>query len=313
MHPNVQYLAEEVAENHRDGLLTRREAMKRLAYLGLGPIGAAALLAACGQSGKKASQSTTTAGGSGRTAQGTAPSGPATTVAPLPTQDISYAGLSAGDTVMGAFAPASAPRGAVLVIHENTGLSSFVRTMTGRLAGSGYSALAVDLLSKQGGTAAVTDTSTISGILGQNATSGRSVEDMKASLQELQRRVPGQKLAAIGFCFGGNMTWDLLAAGDPPPLSAAVPFYGQASNTDFRNTKAAVLAVYAGDDSRVNANQPTATGALKASGRTFDTRTFPGVGHAFMRMIDDPASGNGYTQATAAYQAMMDWFGTYLR
>lgn len=232
---------------------------------------------------------------------------------PLAAQDVSYAGLGAGDTVMGAFAPAPAPRGAVLVIHENTGLSQFVRTMAGRLAGTGYSALAVDLLSKQGGTAAVTDTSQISGLLGQNATSGRSVEDMKASLQELQRRVPGAKLGATGFCFGGNMTWDLLAAGDPPPLSAAVPFYGQASNTDFRNTKAAVLAVYAGDDSRVNANQPTATGALKASGRTFDTKTFPGVGHAFMRMIDDPSSRNGYTQATAAYQVMIDWFAKYLR
>jgi carboxymethylenebutenolidase len=29
----------------------------------------------------------------------------------------------------------------------------------------------------------------------------------------------------IGFCFGGGMTWSLLAAGEPR-LAAAVPFYG---------------------------------------------------------------------------------------
>ena len=36
--------------------------------------------------------------------------------------------------------------------------------------------------------------------------------------------------AMIGFCFGGGMTWQLLAAGEPR-LAAAVPFYGPPSDT----------------------------------------------------------------------------------
>ena len=43
-----QYLADEVAIDHADGVLSRREALRRLALLGLGVPAASALLAACG-------------------------------------------------------------------------------------------------------------------------------------------------------------------------------------------------------------------------------------------------------------------------
>ncbi len=313
MDPNVQYLAEEVAENHRDGLLTRREAMRRLGYLGLSTMAASTLLAACGgdddDEGTTAAQGTTTAAPSQTPT--TAASGPTTTRPPVATQDVTYQGR--GRQVRGVFAAASSPRGAVLVIHENRGISDFVKSITGRLAGSGFTALAVDLLSPQGGTAAVPDQAQLQAALGENATAGKTVEDMKSSLEELQRRAPNLKLGATGFCFGGNMTWDLLAAGDPPPVAAAVPFYGQAQNPDFSKTKAAVFAVYAEQDSRVNANMQQAKAGLDAARLTNQQKVYPGVPHAFMRSIDEPNSGNGFTQATAAYQAMVDWFNQYLR
>lgn len=312
MDPNVQYLAEEIAENHADGLLTRREAMRRLAYLGFTAVGASALLAACGGDDDETagSQASTTAAGSATTAAGQSAGQPATVPAPAATEDITYPGR--GITLMGVFARASSPRGAVLVIHENQGISPFVRSITGRVAASGYNALAVDLLSAQGGTSSFTDPATIGPALTENATS-RSVDDMKSTLEELQRRTPNAKLAAIGFCFGGGMVWELLKAGDPPPLSAALPFYGQASNPDFSRTKAAVFAVYAEQDNRVNANRETAVGALQRAGLTHETKTYPGVPHAFMRNLDNPQAGNPYTQSTTAYQDMLNWFERYLR
>ncbi len=42
-----RYIAEEIATDHVDGLLTRREAIRRLALLGLGAGAAAALIAGC--------------------------------------------------------------------------------------------------------------------------------------------------------------------------------------------------------------------------------------------------------------------------
>ena len=55
---------------------------------------------------------------------------------------------------MAAWAPAAKPRGGVLVIHENRGLTDHIRQVAGRFAASGYSALALDLLSEEGGTGA---------------------------------------------------------------------------------------------------------------------------------------------------------------
>ena len=42
----------------------------------------------------------------------------------------------------------------MLVIHENRGLTEHIRNVAGRFAASGYSALALDLLSEEGGTGA---------------------------------------------------------------------------------------------------------------------------------------------------------------
>ena len=58
--------------------------------------------------------------------------------------------------LQGYWAQAQTVRGAVLVIHENKGLNDWVRSVAARLAGVGYSALAIDLLSQEGGSAVFT-------------------------------------------------------------------------------------------------------------------------------------------------------------
>jgi len=304
MDPNVQYLAEEVAENHADGQMSRREAMRHLSYLGLSAATAAALLAACSKDNK-----TTVSEGQASTsaAPTSTAAGPVTTVAPLATENITYPGKDI--TLQAVFAKAASPKGAVLVIHENRGITDFIKSMTGRLAASGYTALAVDLLSAQGGTAAHPDPAELQSTLVNNATD-RSAEDMRSSLTELTKRAPGAKLGATGFCFGGNMTWLLLNAGDPPPLAAAVPFYGQLTNDDLSKTKAAIMAVYAELDTRVNASRDFATSAMEKARLTHEVKTYPGVNHAFM---NNTGSAYNETQANAAYQAMIDWFGKYLK
>lgn len=304
MDHNLRYLAEEVAENHAAGLVSRREALRHMGVLGLSAATASAILAACGggDDGDTATQPAPTDG-----PVTTGAGGPATTTAPVPVQDITYPGRDV--TLMGVFAPAATPRGGVLVIHENRGITDFVRSFTGKLAGSGYTALAVDLLSAQGGTATFSDPALLQSALTTNATE-RSTDDMKSSLEELGRRAPGLKLGAVGFCFGGNMVWQLLNAGEPPALAAAAPFYGSPQNPDFTKSKAAVLAVYAENDARVNASRETARSGLEQARLTHDIKTYPGVGHAFMNN-----TGNNYNeaQATAAYNDLINWYGRHLR
>ena len=105
------------------------------------------------------------------------------------------------------------------------------------------------------------------------------------------------------------MTWSLLAAGESR-LAAAVPFYGPIpENPDFSRARAAVLAVYAERDSRVNATRDAATAALRQAGLTHEVRTFAGVDHAF---FNDTGPRYNEQAAKDAYATLLSWFGRHL-
>jgi carboxymethylenebutenolidase len=302
------YLAGEVGLDFHDGLLSRREALRRLGLMGLSVTAATTLLAACGSS---SSSSSTTAATSGSTTSNpgagtTASSSPATSSATTTAQPITFAG-PAGE-LQGVWSAAAQPKGAVLIIHENQGLTAHFTKLPARFAASGYSALALDLLSRQGGTAAIADTGQVAAAL-SNAQQADLVADMQAALTEVARRSPSAKLAVVGFCFGGGQVWSLLTAGEPR-LAAAVPFYGPGvSSPDFSRSKAAVLGVYGEKDSRVNGTRDAMDAALANAGLTHEMRTFPGADHAF---FNDTGTRYDATQAAAAYQATLDWFARYL-
>jgi carboxymethylenebutenolidase len=141
------------------------------------------------------------------------------------------------------------------------------------------------------------------------APTSRLVADLKAGVTELRRRLPGKKVAATGFCFGGGMTWLLLASRESR-LAAAVPFYGPfPDGGNLGGTKAAVLGIYAELDGRVNASRATARAALRRAKLKHQIVTYPGVDHAFFN-----PTGSRYdaAAATAAYRRMIGWFGTHV-
>jgi carboxymethylenebutenolidase len=294
------YLAGEVGEDWADGLIGRREALRRLALLGLSLGAAVALLEACGPavaspSAGPASASSSLPPGSGSASPAAAADGEPITF-PGPTVEL-----------QGFFAAAEAPRGAMLVIHENRGINDHIRSVASRLAGDGFSALAIDLLSEEGGSEALPQGEVQAAL--SRASTERLVGDMKAGLDELERRVPGAKLGAIGFCFGGGMVWALLDAGDPR-LAAAIPFYGPTpAAPDFSGNTAAVLGVYAELDDRVNASRPTAEAALSAAGLEHEIKVYPGVDHAF---FNDTGGRYNARQAAGAYADVLGWLERYL-
>jgi carboxymethylenebutenolidase len=292
------YLAGEVGEDWADGIISRREALRRLALLGLTVGSAVALLEACAPAGGPTSPGSSS-GSASPTSSASSPDSPAEGEA------ITFAGPTA--ELKGFFAAASAPKGAMLVIHENRGLNDHIRSVASRLAADGYSALAIDLLSEEGGSDALAQGDVQAALSG--ASTERLVGDMKAGLNELERRVPGAKLGAIGFCFGGGMVWALLDAGDPR-LAVAIPFYGPApAAPDFSGNTAAVLGVYAELDARVNASQATAEGALTAAGLEHEIKVYPGVDHAF---FNDTGGRYNAEQASAAYADVLAWLARFL-
>jgi len=296
-----RYLAEEIVEDHVDGLVSRREALRRLGLLGLSGAVATSMLATVVADEAKATIRVAL--------QKQAAASPSAVIAEaaIPTRPITFRGPG-GRRLMGAWAAAPRPRGGVLVIHENRGLNESIRAIAGRLASSGYSALAIDLLSEEGGTGSFPDEFEAMAALGAAPTS-RLVADLKAGVTELRRRLPRKKVAATGFCFGGGMTWLLLSSKESR-LAAAVPFYGPfPEGGSLVGAKAAVLGIYAGLDTRVNASMPEARAALRKAGLEHQIVTFPEADHAFL----NPA-GARYNPAAAAsaYRRMLAWFGTHV-
>ncbi|MDV3133241.1 dienelactone hydrolase family protein [Mycobacterium sp. 29Ha] len=302
MTPLQRYIAEEIATDHVDGLLSRREALRRLALLGVGAAAATALIAACGENKQPTSNAPVTSNEPATVR--TPPPGSENTV---PSAPITWAGPRG--ELQAAWAPAAEPRGGVLVIHENKGLNDYIRSVAGRFAGIGYSALAIDLLSAQGGTGRFADPAEATAALGKLPPE-EALADLKSGIDELQRRVPGKKVAAVGFCMGGGFVWRLLASGEPR-LAAAVPFYGPTpDNPDFAGSKdVAVLGIYAAQDQRVNATEPVARAALEKAGLVFELVTEPDANHAF---FNDTGDRYNATAAEDAWRRVQDWFTAHV-
>jgi carboxymethylenebutenolidase len=300
--PLQRYIAEEIATDHVDGLFSRREALRRLALIGVGATAASTLIAACSTTQKPAADAPVTS--SAPATEKALPPGIENEVATAP---VTWAGPR-GD-LQGAWAAAAAPKGAVLVIHENKGLTDWVRSIAGRFAGIGYSALAVDLLSAEGGTATFKDPAEATAALSKISPQDFAA-DMKSAVGELQRRAPGVKVAAVGFCMGGGLVWQLLASG-APQLAAAVPFYGPLPDgADFSGSKdAAVLAFYGSEDARVTGTKDAAKAALDKAGLVNQIVVEQGANHAF---FNDTGDRYDPKAAVDAWQKVQDWFTKYL-
>ncbi len=202
------------------------------------------------------------------------------------------------------------PFPAIVVAHENRGLVDYTKDVTRRLAKAGYVGLAVDLLSKQGGTDKVTDPAQIPAALSA-ASPDQLAAQYLAGIKYLQGLpfVQKDRLGMVGFCFGGGMTW--LTATKSPDLKAAVPFYGPNPPLEgVPNIKAAVLAMYGGDDQRIDAGIPTIEEAMQKNNKVFEKVIYPGAGHAFHN-----DTGRSYNPQAAedAWKRALEWFARYVK
>ena len=296
-----RYLAEEVAEDHADGLVSRREALRRLGLLGLGGAAAASLLA--GALADQARALTRVAAGPGRRGRRAAQ----VDAAALPTREITFRGPQ-GRRLIGAWAAARRPRGGVLVIHENRGLNDSIRTVAGRLAASGYSALAIDLLSEEGGTKVVrgrvrSDGGARSGPTvavrgrheggGDGASAPRPGEEGRRHRVLLRRRHDLAPARLEGASPGGRR-----------PVLRPLP--RQREPRGRQGGRARGLR-----GARLEGQRDPHHGPCRSAkaGLRHQIVTYPGVDHAF---FNPTSSRYNAAAATAAYRRMLTWFGTYV-
>jgi dienelactone hydrolase len=118
----------------------------------------------------------------------------------------------------------SAPRPGVLVFHEGLGLGDFEMARARMLADLGYVALAADMYGDRRRARNLQEVATLVGDIRNRSelmrARGRAALTTLAALPQ----VDANRVAAIGFCFGGAVVLEL--ARDGADLKAAVSFHG---------------------------------------------------------------------------------------
>jgi carboxymethylenebutenolidase len=306
-----KYLVTEFAEDYREGEMKRRDLLERV-YRITGSIAASAgALLALGVKPAYADPMTSSLGAPPRQAPGGSPlfvpaNDPAITAGPVTFRS------SDGATIQAYWArPRAAGRyAAVMIAHENRGTDAHYEDVTRRFAKAGYVAIILDLLSRQGGTAAV-PANEIGGILTAPGARDQFVRDYQAAMGMLRQQtfVDPNRIGMTGYCYGGGMTY--LVAAAEPTLRAAAPYYGPVMDaTGLRNTRAAILGVYAETDNNVNASIPAVEEALSAARVPFRIMRYPNSMHAF---YNDTRPSYAEAAALSAWRDTLAWFNTYLR
>ena len=191
--------------------------------------------------------------------------------------------------------------GAVLVIHENRGLTDWVRTVADQLAAKGYIAIAPDLLSGAGPDGGRTSAFP-SEDAAREAISKLDVQKVMTDLDNAARYVrtlpsANGKLAVAGFCWGGTRAFQFANRGED--IAATFVFYGTGPSAaeGTAGIDGAVYGFYGGDDERVNATIEPTKVAMQANGKSYDPVIYPGAGHAFMRLGEAPSSSEANRSA----------------
>ena len=194
---------------------------------------------------------------------------------------VKYAGTG-GDSVQAylAFPERSDPAPAVIVIHENRGMTDWVQAVADSLAAAGFVAIAPDLLSRHGGTAAQEDARRT---LGRLVPDSITVDlDATYAFVRTVKAARADALGVIGFCWGGSQSFRY--ATNNPALKAVVVCYGGGPNVEHvGRIGAPVFGVYGENDARINAGIPDIERAMVAAGKAYTKTTYPGAGHAFLR------------------------------
>jgi dienelactone hydrolase len=141
----------------------------------------------------------------------------------------------------------------VVVIHEWWGHNEYARRRARQLAELGYAAFALDMY---GSGRTADEPKGAQELMTEAFASGQIQARFDGALRVLKSepRVDHERIAAIGYCFGGNVVLTMARAGEP--LNAVVSFHGSLPEpaTLRRNSvRAEVLVLHGGEDAFVSA------------------------------------------------------------
>lgn len=225
------------------------------------------------------------------------------------TQDVTFP--SGPETIAGYLAVPDSPGKCpgIVVIHEDWGLTDWVKAQTRKLAENGYAAIAVDLYHGK-----VAYDPEYAYELMVSVPPERALRDMEAALHFLaaQPGVNKEKIGSIGWSAGGK--WSLLLAENDWFLAACVMNYAPlpADPAEIRNIRAPVLAIFGSEDRSTPPDDVEAFGnAMESAHKSIKIKIYPGASHAF----ENSDNKLGYREGAAedAWQRTVAFLDEHLK
>ncbi len=213
-------------------------------------------------------------------------------------------------------AKAQGRRPGILLVHEWWGLNSYARKRAEQLAGLGYVVMAVDMYG--GGRTAEhpKEAGAFSSAVMSDWPKAESSFNSALAVLRSRPEVDGERMAAIGYCFGGAVVLNMALTG--APLKAVVSFHGSPSIavTEPEPFTGRVVIQNGAADTLVPQED---LDKLVATFQSLETRTtliqYPGAKHAFTNPESDAKAAKydlplGYDAAadSASWQVMLNLF-----
>jgi len=200
---------------------------------------------------------------------------------------------------------------AVIMIHENKGLNDNIKNMANLLAKEGYVVLAVDLFNGE-----VTTNQTRASELSQSIRDNpdAAITNLKSAVKYLASLtyVNPDKIAALGWCFGGQQSLQLALNSEDHPLAATVIYYGRlvTEPETLSKIKWPVLGIFGDQDQSIPVSSVEQfEETLTENGIINEIYIYKGVGHAFANPSGDNYAPN---ETKGAWQKTLVFLNKYL-
>ncbi len=206
------------------------------------------------------------------------------------------------------------PRPGVLVVHEWWGLNDYAKQRTEELAKLGYVAFAADIYGEGKTTTHPADAGKMAGEVRANVDQWRTRAQAALDVLKEQPQCDKEKLAAIGYCFGGATALQLAYSG--ADLDAVATFHGAlpaATPEEAKQIKAELQINHGADDPMIGANAVTAfKKPLDEAEVEYKFIAYPGAVHSFTVPNADEVGNPGIKYNKEAdeksWQAMRELF-----
>lgn len=194
-------------------------------------------------------------------------------------------------------------RPGVLVVHEWWGLNDYIKKRADKLAKLGYIAFAIDMYGKGIRTKESQRAGELSSIYSKDRKLMRARAHAGLDILKKHNLIDNQRIAAIGYCFGGTTVLELARSG--ADVAGVVSFHGGLTTlnpADTKNIKAKVLVLHGADDPFISKEQISDfQDEMRKAGADWQMVFYGGAEHSFTN-----PEANGYGIKGVAYNEEAD-------